>query len=298
MTTERDPRTRIVQSWLREDAHENAERVLLRALDEVDTTPQRRSFWAARRFVSMNNQIRFTVAAAAAAVVALAIAMTRLVPAPDAGNNSGPPSATATPAVSVTAAPSAADLPLQGAIVPGRYRLTVPASNVEVVLTLDDGWTAGGGEDGVSVAVPSWYVTSARGSISFWLAGNVGADACNPIVTAPDPPIGPSVGELLTAIVAQRNSDTTTPAAVVVGGHDGQRLTIKPAKNLPTDCDQLTWFLDPAGEVGRGTTRGDRVADTLYMLDVDGQRVVIVAYITGSPEVFDNIIASMQLSRG
>ena len=49
MTTERDPRTRTVLSWLREDAHENAERVLLRALDEVDTTPQRRSRWPAWR---------------------------------------------------------------------------------------------------------------------------------------------------------------------------------------------------------------------------------------------------------
>ena len=35
MTIERDPRARIVLSWLREETHENAERVLLRALDEV-----------------------------------------------------------------------------------------------------------------------------------------------------------------------------------------------------------------------------------------------------------------------
>ena len=44
MTTESDPRTRVVLSWLREEGHENAERVLLRALDEADTTPQRRSW--------------------------------------------------------------------------------------------------------------------------------------------------------------------------------------------------------------------------------------------------------------
>ena len=47
MTTEHDPRTRIVLSWLREDAHENPEQMLLRALDEVDATPQRRS-WGRR----------------------------------------------------------------------------------------------------------------------------------------------------------------------------------------------------------------------------------------------------------
>lgn len=70
MTTEHDPRTRIVLSWLREDAHENAERVLLRALDEVDTTPQRRSRWPAWRTDRMNTYAKLIAAAAAVLVVA------------------------------------------------------------------------------------------------------------------------------------------------------------------------------------------------------------------------------------
>jgi hypothetical protein len=71
MTTERDPGTRIVLSWLREDAHENAERLLLRALDEVDATPQRRSWWPARRFALMNIYAKAAIAAAAVLVVAV-----------------------------------------------------------------------------------------------------------------------------------------------------------------------------------------------------------------------------------
>jgi hypothetical protein len=71
MTTERDPRTRIVLSWLREDAHENAERVLLQALDEVDTTPQRRSWWPAWRSDRMNTYAKLIVGAAAVLVVAV-----------------------------------------------------------------------------------------------------------------------------------------------------------------------------------------------------------------------------------
>ena len=71
MTTERDPRARIVLSWLREDMHENAERVLLRALEEVDATPQRRSWWPARRSNSMNTYTKLIVAAAAVLVVAV-----------------------------------------------------------------------------------------------------------------------------------------------------------------------------------------------------------------------------------
>ena len=71
MTTELDPRTRIVLSWLREDTRENAERVLLRALDEVDTTPQRRSWWPAWRSNSMNTYAKLIAAAAAVLVVAV-----------------------------------------------------------------------------------------------------------------------------------------------------------------------------------------------------------------------------------
>ena len=72
MTTERDPGTRIVLSWLREDAHENAERVLLRALDEVDTTPQRGRCWPARRFADMNSFAKLAIGAAAVVAVAVA----------------------------------------------------------------------------------------------------------------------------------------------------------------------------------------------------------------------------------
>ncbi len=70
MTTEPEAGTRIVLSWLREDAHENAERVLLLALDEIDTTPQRRSrpTW---RTNPMNTYAKLLAAAAAVLVVAV-----------------------------------------------------------------------------------------------------------------------------------------------------------------------------------------------------------------------------------
>ena len=71
MTTGHDPQTRIVLSWLREDAHENAEQMLLRALDEVDATPQRR-FWPAWRSNRMNTYAKLIVAAAAVLLVAFA----------------------------------------------------------------------------------------------------------------------------------------------------------------------------------------------------------------------------------
>ena len=97
MTTDRDPRTRTVLSWLREDAHENAERVLLLALDEVDTTPQRRSWWPAWRINDMNKLA--LAAAAAAAALAIAVVGYNLLPSPGIGG----PNATPSPSPSLLA---------------------------------------------------------------------------------------------------------------------------------------------------------------------------------------------------
>jgi hypothetical protein len=108
MTTERDPQTRIVLSWLREDAHENAERVLLRALDEVDTTRQRRSWWPARRFHTLNTSARIGLGAAAAIALAIAgIAILR--PASDVGPTNSP-----TPSLTPSLSPSPTSNPLAG----------------------------------------------------------------------------------------------------------------------------------------------------------------------------------------
>jgi hypothetical protein len=97
MTIERDPRTRIVLSWLREDTHENAERVLLRALDEVDTTPQRRSRWPAWRTTRMNTYAKLI---AAAAVMAVAIGGYQFLPG---GSGSGGTNATPSPSPALLA---------------------------------------------------------------------------------------------------------------------------------------------------------------------------------------------------
>ena len=97
MTTERDRNTRIVLSWLREDTHENAERVLLLALDEVDTTPQRRSWWPAWRTDRMNAYAKLI--AAAAAVLVVAIGVYQLLPGrgPGSGDPTVAPSPTSPP---------------------------------------------------------------------------------------------------------------------------------------------------------------------------------------------------------
>jgi hypothetical protein len=71
MSQQRDV-TRLVRSWIREDQHESADRILGVVLDRLDTTPQRRSRWPAWRSNRMNTYVKLIAAAAAVLVVAIA----------------------------------------------------------------------------------------------------------------------------------------------------------------------------------------------------------------------------------
>ena len=94
MSADRDV-TRIVRSWLHEDAYENADRILNLVLDEIDTTPQRSPSWLARRFPPMNSTMRIALAVAAVAAIAV-VGVSLLLPG-NIGNPTESPSPTAIP---------------------------------------------------------------------------------------------------------------------------------------------------------------------------------------------------------
>jgi hypothetical protein len=70
MSQERDV-SRLVRSWIREDQHESADRILGVVLDRLDTTPQRRSWWPAWRSNAMNAYVKMIAVAAAVLLVAV-----------------------------------------------------------------------------------------------------------------------------------------------------------------------------------------------------------------------------------
>jgi hypothetical protein len=137
MTTDHDTQTRIVVAWLREDAHENAERVLLAALNEVDHTRQRRSWWPAWRFSNMNNLAKVLVATAA--VVIVAVAGINFFPGSETGTGAVPPSSSPapspspSPSVTPGAAPSPSAPPLTQ---------TFTSTMHGVSMSYPEGWTA------------------------------------------------------------------------------------------------------------------------------------------------------------
>ena len=120
---------RAVRSWLRTPEHEFADRVLGSVLGLLDTTPQRRSWWPARRFARMNSYVK--LAAAAAAVIALAAIGFGLMPR-DSGVV-GPPAtpsplasqAVLSPSSSPAATPSATPVALTSSFTSQRYGYTI-----------------------------------------------------------------------------------------------------------------------------------------------------------------------------
>ena len=255
MSTDRDT-TRIVRSWLRTDEHESADRVLDAVLDQLDTTPQRpATWWPARRFPEMNSVAKLGLAVAAVAVAAL-LGFNYLVAPNIGGPNLGDaPESTPTPS-------------------PTSYVITND-EGVRVTLALPNDWVPGG-----------WLVQNGRDeraeltAIQVWaVTGNSYADPCNWNETALDPPLGPRVDDLATALQNQLSRDATT-SDVTLDGYAGKlvKMTV-PTDAVFRDCDSGQ-FRSWDGRYHQGPGQKDDV----YIVDVEGFRLVLdVLSYPGSP---------------
>jgi hypothetical protein len=124
---------RLLRSYLREEWHEDANRVASMVLDELDETPQRRSGGTAWRSLIMNNNI-VRVGLMAAAVVVLAIIAINVVPGITPPGGEVSPSATAEPTVPETASsPPASPPPLTQSFTSTLHGIS---------MSFPEGWTA------------------------------------------------------------------------------------------------------------------------------------------------------------
>jgi hypothetical protein len=225
-----------------------------------------------------------------------------LVAAAIAGLLTGGCSATATPTPSEAAQSSAFALasttPLAQATPtstagPGTLTCTpLGASTPRFTVVAPAGWSAFKGECGFVVAAAEPLSRGAfTAGLSAWIVGQVPTNPCQNQSTLTTP--GETVGELVQALVAQELRNATAPVDVTLAGYEGKYLEW----SVPTDivvldeefhvqgCDDgnfLSWL-------GRaGGTRYQQVGgqvDQLWLLDVDGQTVVIDAsYAPDAPE--------------
>jgi hypothetical protein len=288
MSTDRDT-TRIVRSWLRTEEHESADRVLDAVLDQLDTTPQRRAtWWPARRLPDMNTSAKLALAAAAV-VVAAFLGIRFLLPG---GTGVGDtPNPTAVPTATPTAMPVSAIDNDQGSE-PGRYRLR-PNFPVGITFDLPAGWLdcfGGPHEQGVCSSTGS--PTAPDIGVAFLIVDNVVTDPCDETSLA-DPPVGPSVDDLVTAISSLPGFDATAPEDVVIGGFPAKRFAVTSPAGSP--CGLMTWAMS-----NRVNGVGLNETNLLHVIDVDGVRVMVaVASFPQTPEesiaAAEAIIASIDI---
>jgi hypothetical protein len=282
----------LLAEWLEDDPFVSPAAPVEAAVDFARSHPRRRDRLAFLRRDAMTSRATtglrpVAIAVAVAALLVFAIGGAVLIGSGPDPSPTPMPSATAIP----TATPvGAAPLPAGGALAPGQYTVRVPGGPITVSLTIgDDGWESGG-----------WYLMNPPAfsrSVSFWTVGNVYEDLCDSASLAA-PAIGPTVDDLVTALDMQASSRMSPAVDVVMGGYSGKRLTMSWPPSTACSGDPLPMWVDPNGEIGRSLEPGSR--DTLWILDVDGERLVIVAYHVRADEVaasiVDDVIASMEFA--
>jgi hypothetical protein len=151
-----------------------------------------------------------------------------------------------------------------------------------------------GRNPGYTVEIPStgWavdgkFVVRKAGPVvgfSVWDVARVPTDPCHPLTTFREP--GPTVDDLVNALVAQKSRNASKPKEVTVDGHRGQYLEWSVPKDAKVvgdadfvGCDVqsnghldfVSWETDGGGE--RYQQEAGQV-DRLWVLDVDGHRLL------------------------
>ena len=106
-------------------------------------------------------------------------------------------------------------------------------------------------------------------AVTFQIVENVVADPCGDQENAEllDPPVGPSVDDLVTAISSLQGYEATDPVDITVSGFSGKEFTLTAPD---TEGCGATW-----ATADRTTGMGPGEVNLLRILDVDGVRVMI-----------------------
>jgi hypothetical protein len=265
MTTPRNTDL-LIKAYLAEGPVELPDRSFEIVRDEIERTGQR---FAIPRLVLPAVSESERLVAAAAMVLILLVGINLIGPqAQRASTGPGPTSTptatpTATPTRTPTPPPQPEPSPSQGFIGPGTYHL---AEGFPVLATVEipAGWQEcmnGPLEQGVCRQPDDT-------GVSFMIIDNVVADPCADVGL--DPPVGPSVDDLVGAISGLDGFRATQPVDVAVDGHPGKQFTITaPANSV---CNLFTWM---GPDRTNGVSPGE--ANRLRIVDVDGVRVLIAA---------------------
>jgi hypothetical protein len=251
---------RTARAWLEDGPNLMSDRALQFALDEIHATRQRRAFWPARGRSRTFTMIRLVAAAGAILLAVVGFGVL------SSGGRPGP-----TP--SPTASPMALTMDVVGPLRPGTY-VTADPFLARVTFTVPAGWEGiMGGPYLVDLGK-----AAQPGAVSFQIFDTVYADPCDFSKGPLDPLPGPSVDDLATALAGLPRLDVSVPTDVTIDGYRGKQLTLTAPSDmtgcaLSPDGNLLLWELPLGARVGMTSGEVDRV----WILDVDGQRLVIDA---------------------
>lgn len=217
----------------------------------------------------MNNVLR--VGLVAAAVVIIAVIAINLLPGSPAPG--GEPAGTPEPSTAaVTDATPVPELRDQEPLEAGRYRVNAGLTR-HVTVAVPSDWSASGG----------WVVLGPRGNaepdgmaIRFYTLDNLAANPLDRTDGLIDPPLGPTVDDLVEAVVAHPAWTAGAPTDITIDGHTGQLVQFA----IPTDVEvpadgRFYLSLDSYGGGIWGWTPGQTF--DWYIVDVDGERLIIDA---------------------
>ncbi len=251
---------RIVRSWIRAEEHDSADRVLQIVLSRLDTTPQRRHVWSLRRDFHVNKLA--PAAIAAAAVVAVAVVGINLLPGSRTGSGGPPPSASPSPS------PSPTPELVTHVVRPGGSDDQDPrAASITITLDAPASW-----ERFEEIGV--WIDDNAPpdGAALFTYGGaDVGlySDPCRPEPRGDaDIAVGPTVDDLVTALVDHPSLEVTSPVDVTLAGYSGTYLDLL----VPDDISPCATYHAMDAHI---YAQGPGHRWHMWVLDVGGVRVVV-----------------------
>jgi hypothetical protein len=229
-----------------------------------------------------------TVAVVAVVGISLLPAGREVTASDPAVSPSRPPS----PARSPSSSPAAATDPgpLSMAIEPGRY--SIPWPQMRIHLTMPAGWSSANNGTGITrhpLDGPGPTLTLTVHAVT-----RVRTDVCS--ATRPLVEVGPTVEDLTTALANQVGIERSGPTDVVLGGHPAKKFALAPDGSCPRPEGHLVWaarVLQPGFSLLDGGTA------TIYVVDVNGDRLVIASQDRGSSAEdvaqLDAIIASIEI---
>jgi hypothetical protein len=306
MTTHRDP-DRLIRAYLDEGLNQLPDRTYDAVREQIDRTRQRAVLGSMRgpRVLGVPR-----LALAVAAVVVLAVVGMNLPPTRDGmvgGGPTGLPSSTGTPRPSASATPGPTHY-LE--IVPGSY--SAPWAQGRIRLTMPAGWSSAGAGWEDCPGAPCWPPQAGTTLTRYDLEGpsptltlnlahdvtSVVADVCVEGGQERLVEVGPTVEDLTTALVNQIGVQRSGPMDITLGGYPARKFVLTmPSSELfcPGPEGKRVW--------ANGTTNGfwllkDGTA-TIYVVDVNGDRLVVTSLDRGSPvediAQLDAIIASIEI---